>query len=256
MSEGRSAEVEEADAHRMTLLEHLWELRDRLIRSGVALLAAFGVTAFFGAEIFAWLTAPALPFLPEGSSFIFTRPAEKFITDLKVSLFAAIFLALPVLFYQAWKFVAPGLYRSERRMALPFVVFSTGFFLGGAAFCYFTVLPWGMRFFLGFGSADVLPMFAVSDYLTFVTRMLLAFGFVFELPLAIFFLARLGIVSAEGLAAFRKYAIVLIFVAAAILTPPDVVTQMALGLPLVLLYEVGIVTARLWGKPRPAEAPE
>jgi len=242
---------DEVDAYRMTLLEHLTELRDRLIRAFIGVAICLGVTLPFGAELYELLAAPAAPHFPEGASFIFTKPAEKFIVDIKVSLFAALLVSLPVLFYQGWQFVAPGLYKAERKLVLPFVFFSTVFFAVGATFCYMTVLPWAMHFFLGFGNETVLPQITVTEYLSFTTRIIFAFGTVFQLPLAIFFLSRVGIVTAKGLASFRRFAVPIIFLLSAVLTPPDVVTQIALSLPLILLYEVGIVVARVWGKPKP-----
>jgi len=244
----------EVETYRMTLLEHLWELRTRMIRSMVALLVACGVMLPFGPQLNAFLRAPAEPYFPIGSSFSSISPLEIFVTNLKMSLFAAVFLAAPVLFFQAWKFIAPGLYKSERRMVLPFVFFSTVFFTSGAAFCYVYILPFAMKFLLGFSGDGIDSAISVAAYLSDVTRLLLAFGAVFELPLAIFFLARAGVVTAEGLASFRKYAVILVFVTAALLTPPDPVTQMGLAIPLLFLYEIGIIVARIWGRPKP-EAP-
>jgi sec-independent protein translocase protein TatC len=242
---------DEVDAYRMTLLEHLTELRQRLIRTFIGIGVAVGLTLPFGSEIYALLAAPAAPHFPEGSNFIFTKPAEKFIVDIKVSLFAALLLSLPIIFYQMWQFVAPGLYKRERGLVLPFVFFSSVFFGVGATFCYLTVLPWAMHFFLGFGTETVVPQITVSEYMSFATRLIFAFGTVFQLPLVIFFLSRIGIVTATGLAKFRRFAIPLIFLTSAVLTPPDVVTQIALSLPLILLYELGIITAKIWGKPKP-----
>ena len=254
--EGEEAPPDEVDSYRMTLLEHLTELRQRLIYAFIGVLVALGLTLPFGTELYEILAAPAQPHFPEGASFIFTRPAEKFIVDVKVSLFGALLISLPILFYQGWQFVAPGLYKRERTMVLPFVFFSTLFFAIGATFCYMTVLPWAMHFFLGYGTATVVPQITVSEYLAFTTKLIFAFGTVFQLPLAIFFLARVGIVTATGLAKFRRFAIPLIFLVSALLTPPDVVTQIALGLPLILLYEIGILTAKIWGKPKPGAEPE
>jgi sec-independent protein translocase protein TatC len=243
-----SNEVEE---YRMSLLEHLVELRDRLIKAGAALLIATGVCLPFGDEIFTFLIAPTDGKFPEGSGFIYTELAEKFITDLKVSLFAAFFIAAPLLFGQLWGFISPGLYKKERRALLPFAFFSTLFFASGAAFCYFAILDIAVSFFLQFAaSGEIAAQIKVSAYLRFVTRFMLAFGFVFELPLAIFFLARLGLVTAKGLGKFRPYAIIVAFVVGAMLTPPDPLSQAALAVPMIILYEVGIVTAKLWGRER------
>jgi len=254
-------EKKEVEEYRMTLLEHLWELRTRLIRSLLAMLVAFSVMLPFGENISTFLRAPAEPYFPAGSSFSSYTPLELFVTELKMSLFAAVFLALPVLFYQGWSFVAPGLYRSERRMVIPFVLFSTVFFTTGASFGYLFILPLAMEFLFSFSGEGIESKISVAAYLSDTTRLLLAFGSVFEMPLAIFFLARAGIVNAAGLAAFRKYAVILIFVVSAMLTPPDPITQIGLALPLIVLYEVGVITARLWGKKppspddEPAEAP-
>ncbi len=168
-----------------------------------------------------------------------------------MSLFAALFLAAPFLFGQLWGFVSPGLYKKERRALLPFALFSTLFFAAGAAFCYFAILDIAVGFFLKFAaSGEIAAQIKVSAYLRFVTRFMLAFGLVFELPLAIFFLARLGVVTAKGLAKFRPYAVIIAFLAGAMLTPPDPLSQAALAVPMILLYEVGIVTAKLWGRDR------
>lgn len=254
------APAEDVEGYRMTLLEHLWELRTRMIRAGVALLVACGIALPFGSDLNRFFRLPAEPYFPEGSSFSSISPLEIFVTNLKMSLFAAVFLAAPVLFYQAWKFVAPGLYKSERRLVVPFVLFSTFFFTSGAAFCYVYILPFAMKFLLGFSGDGIDSAISVAAYLSDVTRLLLAFGAVFELPLAIFFLARAGIVSAEGLASFRKYAVILIFVTAAMLTPPDPVTQLGLAIPLLFLYEIGVIVARIWGRKKPsapdAESPD
>ncbi len=242
---------DEVEEYRMSLLEHLVELRNRLLKAGAALMIATGICLPFGDEIFGFLIAPTDGKFPEGSGFIYTELAEKFITDLKVSLFAAIFLAAPFLFAQAWGFVSPGLYKRERRAVLPFAFFSTLFFVAGAAFCYLAILDIAVGFFLKFAaSGEIAAQIKVSAYLRFVTRFMFAFGLVFELPLAIFFLARLGLVSAAGLRKFRPYAIIIAFLAGAMLTPPDPLSQAALAVPMVVLYEVGILTARLWGRDR------
>ena len=255
--EGEEPPSDEVDAYRMSLLEHLVELRDRLIRGGAALLVATGVCLPFGDEIFRFLIAPTDGKFPEGSGFIYTELAEKFITDLKVSLFAAVFLAAPFLFAQIWGFVSPGLYKRERKAVLPFAFFSTLLFTAGAAFCYLGILDIAVGFFLKFAAdGDIAAKIKVSAYLTFVTRFMFAFGAIFELPLAIFFLARMGLVTAVGLKKFRPYAIIVAFLVGAMLTPPDPLSQAALAVPMILLYEVGILTARLWGRERSTIAAE
>ncbi|MCO4773236.1 MAG: twin-arginine translocase subunit TatC [Deltaproteobacteria bacterium] len=251
--EDQNPEKEEVEEYRMTLLEHLWELRTRLIRSLLAMVVAFSVMLPFGEQISAFLREPATPYFPDGSFFSSHSPLEVFVTELKMSLFAAVFLAIPVLFYQAWSFIAPGLYKSERRLVLPFVFFSTLFFTAGSSFGFFFILPFAMKFLLGFSGEGINSAISVAAYLSDVTKLLLAFGAVFQMPLGIFFLARAGIVTGEGLANFRKYAVILTFVVSAMLTPPDPVTQIGLALPLIVLYEIGVITARIWGKKPEAE---
>jgi sec-independent protein translocase protein TatC len=244
---------DEVDAYRMTLLEHLVELRNRLIKAGAGVLVGLCIALPFGAEIFDFLIAPTSGAFPEGSGFIYTEVAEKFITDLKLGFFGALFLALPWLAYQSWAFVGPGLYKHERRMVVPFVLISTLLFVGGAAVCYYGILPYAMNFFINFATDEISANIKVSSYLRFVIRFIVAFGLIFETPLVIFFLARLGLVTAKGLRKFRRYAIVLGFALAAVITPPDPGSQLAVGLPFILLYEIGILTAVLWGKPPLAE---
>jgi sec-independent protein translocase protein TatC len=164
-------------------------------------------------------------------------------------------VASPIILYQFWMFVAPGLYKKERRMLAPVVLLSSLFFIGGALFGYFFVFPWGFKFFIGFATDTIRPLPSMKEYFGFSAKLLLAFGLVFELPLVLTFMARLGIVSVDFLKKNRKYAILLIFTAAAILTPPDVITQIMMALPLMVLYEISIIGARMFGK-RKAEAKE
>jgi sec-independent protein translocase protein TatC len=183
-----------------------------------------------------------------GDKLIFTGLPEAFFTYLKVALLSGIILAAPVIFYEFWMFVAPGLYDKEKRLMVPVVVLSTIFFVGGAFFGYFIVFPFGFKFFLGFASEIIRPLPSMREYLSFASKLLLAFGLVFELPLIITFLAKLGMVSVSFLKKNRKYALLLFFIGAAILTPPDVVTQVMMALPLILLYEISIIGARIFGK--------
>jgi len=183
-----------------------------------------------------------------GDKLIFTGLPEAFFTYLKVAFLSGIILAAPVIFYQFWMFVAPGLYDKEKRLMVPVVVLSTVFFVGGAFFGYFIVFPYGFKFFLGFASETIRPLPSMREYLGFASKLLLAFGVVFELPLIITFLARLGMVSVSFLKKNRKYALLLFFVGSAILTPPDVVTQIMMAFPLLLLYEISIIGARIFGK--------
>jgi sec-independent protein translocase protein TatC len=183
-----------------------------------------------------------------GDKIIFTGLPEAFFTYLKVAFLSGIILAAPVIFYQFWIFVAPGLYKKEKRLLIPIVTLSTLFFVGGALFGYFVVFPYGFKFFLGFSSDTIKALPSMREYLSFSAKLLLAFGLVFELPLIITFLARLGLVSVEFLKKNRKYALLLFFVGAAILTPPDVVTQIMMALPLMVLYEISILGAKIFGK--------
>jgi sec-independent protein translocase protein TatC len=192
--------------------------------------------------------------MSQGETLIYTGLPEAFFTFLKVSFLAGLMIASPVIIYQFWMFVAPGLYAREKRLLLPIVFLSTLFFVGGALFGYFIVFPFGFKFFLGFATETIRPMPSMKEYLSFSAKLLLAFGLVFELPLVITFLARLGLVSVEFLKKNRKYALLLFFVAAAILTPPDVVTQIMMALPLMLLYEISIIGARIFGRKKEASA--
>ena len=191
---------------------------------------------------------PLLSVMPPDEKLIYTGLPEAFFTYLKVAFLAGLFLAVPVIVYQLWMFIAPGLYDREKRFVLPIVFLSSVFFLGGALFGYFVVFPFGFKFFMGFASDAIKPLPSVKEYLSFSSKLLFAFGVVFELPLFVTFLAKLGIVDVPFLKAKRKYAILLFFVFAAILTPPDVITQVLMAGPLILLYEVSIFGARIFGK--------
>jgi sec-independent protein translocase protein TatC len=235
---------------------HLEELRKRLVTSFIAVAVGFGVCYGFKEKLFQILTQPLISVMNQGETLIYTGLPEAFFTFLKVSFLGGLMLASPVIIYQFWMFVAPGLYDREKRLLLPIVFLSTIFFVGGALFGYFIVFPFGFKFFLGFATETIRPMPSMKEYLGFSAKLLLAFGLVFELPLVITFLARLGLVSVAFLKKNRKYAILLFFVGAAILTPPDVVTQIMMALPLMLLYEISIFGARIFGKQKkPDEAP-
>jgi sec-independent protein translocase protein TatC len=191
--------------------------------------------------------------MPEGDRLIFTNLPEMFFTYLKTAILAGALLVSPVLFYQIWMFIAPGLYQNERRFAIPFVVCSTMLFVGGSLFGYFVVFPFGFRFFLGFANDYIQALSSVKQYFSFAIKLLLAFGVVFELPVVIFFLARMGLVTSDLLRRKRKYAILLTFVMASILTPPDVITQLMMAGPLIILYEISIFIAKIAGKRRAAK---
>ncbi len=236
------------EQEKIPFTEHLEELRKRLIICFTAVGIGFVLSYGFKEKLFQILTRPLIRVMQTGDKLIFTGLPEAFFTYLKVAFLSGIILAAPVIFYQFWMFVAPGLYDKEKRLMAPIVFLSTFFFVGGAFFGYFIVFPYGFKFFLGFASEIIRPLPSMREYLGFASKLLLAFGLVFELPLIITFLARLGIVSVSFLKKNRKYALLLFFVGAAILTPPDVVTQIMMALPLMVLYEISIVGARIFGK--------
>lgn len=232
---------------------HLEELRSRLIKCFIAIGVGFVIAYGFKEKIFQILVRPLVLVMEEGDKLIFTGLPEAFFTYLKVAFLTGIIVGSPILIYQFWMFVAPGLYRNERRLMIPIVVISSICFIGGALFGYFIVFPWGFKFFLGFATETIRPLPSMKEYFGFSAKLLLAFGLVFELPLVITFLARLGLVSVEFLKKNRKYALLLFFAGAAILTPPDIVTQVMMALPLMILYEVAIIGARVFGKKKPTE---
>jgi sec-independent protein translocase protein TatC len=240
---------------KMPLTAHLEELRRRLIVSFIALAVGFVGSYLFKERLFFFLARPLEPHLPEGSSLQYIGVHEAFLTYLKVSLFSGLILAMPVIFYQLWRFVAPGLYEREKRYAIPFVILSMIFFLGGASFCYFIVFPFVFKFFMSFSDDSLRAMPTIRQFLSFATRLLIAFGLVFEMPIFFFFLGRIGLVSYKGLARQRRMAVVLVFLGAALLTPPDVVSQLMLAGPLLILFELSIQIVRITGK-RPSEESE
>jgi sec-independent protein translocase protein TatC len=233
---------------KMPFTEHLEELRHRLIICFVAVGIGFLICYFFAKQLFEILMRPLIQAMPPEDTLIFTALPEAFFTYLKVALLAGIGLASPVIIYHFWRFIAPGLYKRERSALLPIVFFSTFFFIGGALFGYFVVFPWGFKFFVGFASDNIKAMPSIREYLKFAAKLLFAFGFIFELPLFTFFLARLGLVNAELLRRKQKYSILAIFMLAAVLTPPDIVTQVLMAGPLLLLYEISIWVARIFGR--------
>ncbi|PWB76361.1 MAG: twin-arginine translocase subunit TatC [Holophagae bacterium] len=238
---------------RMTLLEHLDELRRRILNSVITLLVAFLVCWYFSPQIFSWLERPIMEVLPEGEKLAFTDLTGPFMLYVKVALIAAVFLASPVLLTQVWLFIRPGLYRRERRLALPFIVFTTLFFVLGGYFGYRIAFPLVVRFLLGLGE-DFKQVVTIQSYMSMMTKILLGLGLVFEMPMLIFFLARLGLVTARKLIKWFRWAVLAIFVVAAIITPtPDVATQTVFAVPMILLYLLGVVVAALFGKKADAE---
>jgi len=234
------------------IMSHLEELRKRLIRCALGVGICFAVTYAFSERLFEILAHPLKTNLPEGDRLIYTNLPEMFFVHIKTGLLAAVFLSAPFIFYQLWMFVAPGLYRKEKKFFLPFVFFSTLLFVGGALFGYFIVFPFGFRFFLGFGNEYIQALPSVKQYFSLSVKLLIGFGVIFELPVVAFFLSRIGVISSELLRKQRKYAVLLVFVVAAILTPPDVITQLMMAGPLLMLYELSILIVKVAGKKKPS----
>lgn len=251
---------------KMPLTEHLAELRNRIIISLVALLVTFLVAFNYSEEIFKLIMFPLrysvdfsvknmyVHFVPQdklqNTKLVFLAPAEAFWMNIKVSFVAGLILSMPVMFHQLWKFISPGLLPKERRYVIPFIFSATGLFLFGATFCFFIVLPFAMGFLLTYKVGDFLmPMLSVGQYVDFCLKFILAFGAVFELPIIIIFLTKMGIVTPKTLAKNRKYAVLIAFVLAAFLTPtPDAFNQILMALPIILLYEIGIWISLLFVK--------
>jgi sec-independent protein translocase protein TatC len=232
-----------------TFISHLVELRDRLLRAIIAVVVFLVVLFPFAKDIYAILAQPLLRVLPQGATMIATDVTGTFLVPLKVTLMAAFLLALPYVLWQMWAFVAPGLYQHEKKLVLPVIVSSFVFFLIGMSFAYFVVFPVAFGFFAGYTPAGVQMMTDIDKYLSFVLTMFIAFGITFETPVIVIVLVRLGIVPLEKLRAARSYVIVGAFVVGAIFTPPDVISQLLLAVPLWLLYEIGLFLARFVGRP-------
>ena len=224
-----------------TLISHLLELRDRLLRSTIAVLIVFLPLAFFSNELFTVVARPLIDKLPEGNSLIATSVVAPFTTPLKLALFAAIFVAMPYVLYQVWAFIAPGLYRHEKRFALPLFASSVVLFYAGTAFAYFVVFPLMFRFLATTTPEGVKMMTDISSYLDFVVLLFFAFGIAFETPVATVLLVASGLVGLRTLKKNRGYVLLGIFVVAAFLTPPDAISQTAMAVPMYLLYEIGIL---------------
>ncbi len=231
-------------------VQHLMELRDRLVKAAIAVGIAMAVLALYPgpAALYDFLAQPLIASLPEGGKLIATSVISPFLVPLKIMLMTAFLIALPVVLWQMWAFVAPGLYSHEKKLVLPLVVSSTVLFFIGVAFCYFFVFGQVFKFIQSFAPKSIAATPDIEAYLDFVLSMFLAFGLAFEVPIVVVVLARMGIVSIEKLKAFRSYFIVLAFVIAAIVTPPDVVSQLALAIPMCILYEIGIWAAQIFIK--------
>jgi sec-independent protein translocase protein TatC len=238
----------------MTFLEHLEDLRKRLFWSFASIFVVLVPAYMFSKDIFRFLAQPIVPFLPNGiNSLAFRTLTEPFMLYLKVSFLAAIFVCSPFIFYQLWLFIAPGLYKKERKYVVPFVVFTTVFFLGGAAFAYYVAYPFACRFFIKLGS-EFQAVITVNDFFGLTVKMLLGIGLVFEMPTLIFFLSRMGIVTAKWMVKNFKYAVLAVFVIAALITPsPDIVNQSILAVPMLGLYGISILVAAIFGKKKKKE---
>ena len=232
----------------MSFLEHLDELRKRLIVSMVALMVGILVAFAFVSQIFDFMMRPLQKTLPAGGTLIYTEPTEAFFLYVKMASLAGVFIAAPIILWQVWLFVAPGLYTREKKLAIPFVVFSTLFFVSGGLFSHFVAFQWAWRFFGSFGSETVAFMPRIAPIFSFYTQMLLGFGLMFQMPILAFFLARMGVITARFLVRQFKYAVLLVFIVAAVLTPsPDPVNQLMMAGPMLALYGLSILIAWIFG---------
>ena len=241
-----------SEAPEESFISHLIELRDRMLRSLIAIGVVMGVLCVYPGpgEIYDLLAAPLTRALPEGTKMVAIGVITPFMVPLKVTAMVAFVLALPYILLQAWGFIAPGLYDHEKRLGVPLIISSTLLFMAGMAFCYFFVFGQVFHFIAGFAPKSITPAPDIEAYLSFVMTMFLAFGIAFEVPVALVVLVKLGVVSVEKLVEWRSYFIVAAFVVAAVVTPPDVVSQLALAIPMCLLYELGILASRLISRSR------
>lgn len=240
-------------AEQETFLSHLIELRDRLIRALIALIIVFIPCFFFAAQLYDLLAAPLMHALPEGTKMIATGVVTPFFIPVKVAMLVAFCFALPYVLYQAWAFVAPGLYEHEKKFAIPLVIASTFLFFLGMAFCYFIVFGMVFRFVYSWAPKAIQVAPDIENYFNFVIGMFLAFGVTFEVPIAVILLVRMGFVTVEKLKEMRPYVIVGAFIIAAVVTPPDVMSQVLLAVPIWVLYELGILVASMMSKNRAQE---
>ncbi len=226
------------------LKPHIAELRKRLAISIGTIIVLFFVMFAFWEPLLDWMITPLVEVLPEDSKIVFTKVPEAFFTALKVAFFAGFVASLPVIFWQLWGFISPGLYENEKKMVVPFVSGATIMFLIGCAFCYYVVIPFGYEFLINFGSQLFTALPSIGDYVSFFTKLLLGFGLAFELPVITFFLATIGLVTDKTLKDFFRYALILIFLIAALLTPPDLLTQFLMAGPMIVLYGASILIAK------------
>ena len=237
-------------------LSHLIELRQRLVRAAAAIVIVFALLSPFMRQIFDVLSQPMMAALPQGTKLLATGVIAPFMVPLKITLFVALLIALPYVLYQIWAFVAPGLYQHEKRLAMPVIVSSVLMFFAGVAYCYFVVFRVVFRFIARFAPQSVSVSPDIDAYFDFVLRMFVAFGVTFEVPIAVLLLVRMGVTTIARLKQARPYLIVGAFVVAAIFTPPDVLSQLLLALPLCLLFELGMLLAAVFGEGRPAGTSE
>ncbi|QKF73407.1 twin arginine translocation system, TatC protein [Aliarcobacter faecis] len=238
------------------LKPHIADLRKRLVISSISIIAMFFICFNFYEPILEWMMVPVKHALPAGTSMIAVEIQETFFTAMKVAFFAGFIFSLPVIFWQLWLFLAPGLYEHEKKLVIPFVFFATLMFLIGASFAYYIVVPIGFDFLIAFGNSVVSVLPSIGKYVEFFTKLMIGFGIAFELPVITFFLAKIGLVTDETLKGFFRYAVVLIFIVAAILTPPDVISQILMALPLLFLYGVSIYIAKVFNPAQKEEEEE
>jgi sec-independent protein translocase protein TatC len=237
-------EVEPED-QAQPLVAHLSELRDRLLRSILAVLLIFCALFTFANDIYSFVSEPLRELLPEGATMIATEVASPFLTPFKLTMVAALFLAMPYVLFQLWNFVAPGMYRHEKRLAIPLMASSVMLFYAGAAFAYYVVFPLVFGFFTSVGPGDVAIMTDINRYLDFVLKLFFAFGLAFEIPIAAVIMIRVGITTADELAKKRPYIVVGCFILGMLLTPPDIISQALLAIPMWILFEVGVIFGRI-----------
>jgi sec-independent protein translocase protein TatC len=229
-------------------VSHLKELRNRLVISLIGIAIAFVITYGFKESIFAFLMHPFISVMPQNSSFIFTTVTEAFLTYFKISIVAALFLASPLILYELWMFVTPGLYDKERRYIIPFVSFGTLLFITGGVFCYFIAMPSVFHFFVSYSGPSIIPMPSLKEYMNLVLKMILIFGIMFLLPLAAYYLSKAGILNYKSLRKKRKYAFLAIVIISAIITPPEISSQILIILPMYGLFEISLIISRVWGR--------
>lgn len=253
MSMSGNSQPPQNDQGQAPLIEHLIELRSRLMKAVVVILVIFLGLYAFANDIYTFVAEPLMALLPEGSQMIATEVASPFLAPFKLTLVVAVFIAIPFVLHQAWAFVAPGLYDNEKALAIPILVSSVALFYAGAAFAYYVVFPLLFEFFTQTGPENVAVMTDINQYLNFVLKLFFAFGVAFEIPIATFLLILSGATTVESLSKKRPYIILGCFVVGMLLTPPDVISQSLLAIPMYLLYEVGLLFGRLVRKPRNAK---